>query len=398
MIRYSSIRQHRPCGLLTVIVLSAVVFSCSYWPPYSPLLSVAPKPHLTPSEQVAGEILAYLMEVVLGKAGPVAKRNEWAVRGVDLPLDFDMVTKRMFGPVPLRAELMVLDTNILGLSEVLYHYDKRLNLFKGTREQDSLYPCTELIAIRLLLLQKLHRNEKVSMSGIDRHINLFSPDSRDAAGAELEAMQLSATEFRFLKQIFVSEPAFLHYMRHPFIVAALRKIGVVEQDPFTLAADLTATYHYLSCPKKIQKTDRGVTVAIVASINPMFEQTPGRRGLVPTEAYLTLQRELQHAVRKRVERGGRAGPEMLTFFMTDRPVVIVPESAERVMEQLCPQANFTMVLMGKNVYRGLSIDPDRDILPKKNFLYFDVDDVKYQMVDEEIDALAQMIQSFPLES
>jgi hypothetical protein len=59
--------------------------------------------------------MAYLMEVVLGRAGSPDKREAWSTRGRDLPLDFDMVSRRMFGPVPLRAELMVLDTNILGL-------------------------------------------------------------------------------------------------------------------------------------------------------------------------------------------------------------------------------------------------------------------------------------------
>ena len=75
--------------------------------------------------------MAYLIEVVLGRAGALENRQAWSTRGLDLPLDFDMVSRRMFGPVSLRAELMVLDTNILGLSDVLYHYDQPVEPIQG---------------------------------------------------------------------------------------------------------------------------------------------------------------------------------------------------------------------------------------------------------------------------
>jgi hypothetical protein len=379
------------CGI-TIALLCAI--ACSHLPIRIPSSPATLQNRLTPSEQAAGEIMAYLMEVVLGQEGPRDKREEWATRGLDLPLDFDMVSKRMFGPVPLRAELMVLDTNILGLSEALYHYDKRLNLFKGRREHDSLYPCTELIAIRLLLLKKLHRKEKVRMAGIDRYIALFSPGERDASRAELEAMQLTASEFRFLKRIFTSEPAFFNYMRHPFIVAAFRKIGIVEQDPFTLSADLTATYNHLRRTQKKRTIGRPLTIAIIPGMNPMFD--PGEKGdcLKPTEDYLTLQKNIQTAIFQKMGNDTVKRSTSIDFFTPNQPIAIVPANADRVMEQLCPQANFTVVLMGKNVYRGLFIDPASDVLPHKNYLYLDVDDIRYGMVDEDIEILVDAIQSF----
>ena len=169
---------------ITALVIGLLIISaCSLVPPQRSLKPAIPKTHLTSNEQIAGEIMAYLIEVVLGRAGALKNRQAWATRGLDLPLDFDLVSQRMYGPVPLRAELMVLDTNILGLSQVMYHYDRRLNLFKGTRDHDSLYPCSELMAIRLLLLKKLRRNEKVSLAALSRHTELFAPGSRDAASA-----------------------------------------------------------------------------------------------------------------------------------------------------------------------------------------------------------------------
>ena len=145
-------------GRRSALALAAIVIlidACSPMQRPIPSAPMSPTSELvfTENEQIAGEIMAYLLQVVLGVAGAPEKRQAWSTRGIDLPLDFDMVSSRMYGPVPLRAELMVLDTNILGLSRVLYHYDPRLNLFKGTRDQQSLYPCTELMAIRLLLLQ-----------------------------------------------------------------------------------------------------------------------------------------------------------------------------------------------------------------------------------------------------
>ena len=381
--------------LVPAIATGILLFAaCSPFMPLRPfLIPAAPAERLSDAEQIAGEIMAYLMEVVLGLAGSPDKREAWSSRGRDLPLDFDMVSRRMFGPVPLRAELMVLDTNILGLSQVLYHYDRRLNLFKGTRDHDSLYPCAELMAIRLLLLQKLRRNEKVSIAGLIRHIALFAPESRDAGGAELAAMQLNGAEFRFLKAIFRSEPAFLRYIQHPFIVSTFRKIGVAESDAFTLAADLTSVYRSLSCGPDDKKVIRRATIAIVPAMTAMFEARPPTGKIEPTEDYLSLQEQLKTAIVRKIQMDAadRSVTDRLEFIAPDRPVTLHPGNADRIMDQLCPKADFTVVLLGKNVYRAIYIDPESDISPHKKRIYLDVDDVRYQMVDEEIDAIVTAI-------
>jgi hypothetical protein len=354
---------------------------------------VAPTEHLSEAEQIAGEIMAYLLEVVLGLAGAPDKRDAWATRGLDLPLDFDMVSRRMFGPVPLRAELMVLDTNILGLSRVLYHYDRRLNLFKGEREHDSLYPCAELMAIRLFLLQKRHRNERVSIAALLRNRERFAPGSRDPGGAELAAMQLSAAEFRYLKAIFQSEPAFLRYLRHPFIISTFRKIGVAEPDVLTLSADLAATYSQLACEKDGKTKLPAATIAIVPAMNAMFDAVPFTGRIRPSGDYLTLQEQIKSEIVSKIQQdtNGPSTAARLAFYTLARPVTITPENADRVIGQLCPRADFTVILLGKNVYRAIFIDPQADIPPHKNRIFLDVDDVRYQQIDDEIAAIVSAL-------
>jgi hypothetical protein len=378
----------RPALALTAIVI--LLGACSSIKRPVPSLPTPPTSELvfTENEQIAGEIMAYLIQVVLGVAGAPEKRQAWSTRGLDLPLDFAMVSRRMHGPVPLRTELMVLDTNILGLSRVLYHYDPRLNLFKGTRDHQSLFPCAELMAIRLLLLQKRHHDETVSMAAIARHADLFAPESRDAAGEELTAMGLTAEEFRFLKDVFRSEPAFLRYMQHPFIVSTLRKIGVARPDAFTLAADLKASYDQLSDQSRNGTEDQPVTVALV----PAMISAPDE-GKSPSGDYIQVLKTVRTAIKTELNRR----PELPTstprpvFFIPDRPVTIYPENADRVIGQLCPTADFTVILLGKNVYRAVFIDPDTDIYPYKRWLYLDIDDVRYGQTDADIGTIVSAI-------
>ncbi|MEE4112621.1 MAG: hypothetical protein V2I40_07385, partial [Desulfobacteraceae bacterium] len=375
-----------------------VVAACS---PLAPRRSMPPPgqtTQLTDSEQIAGETLAYLMEVVLGQAGNPAERATWATRGLNLPLDFDLVSRRMFGPVPLRAELMVLDTNILGLSEVLYHYDRRLNLFKGKKENDSLYPCAELMATRLFLVHKLNRGEKVGLSAMIRYKGLFTPGSRNANDTELAAMNLSDKEFSFLKAVFQSEPAFLKYMEHPFLVSTLRRIGAAEQDAFTLMADQSANYRRWACPARKPMQRSPVTIAILPSMNPMFDASPGPAGAVtPSHDYQAILNHLKKAIleelaRKRLDTGQtESTTQHPVFFTPERPMAIHPGNAGRVIEDVCPKADFTLILLGKNVYRAIHIDPENDIYPHEKRIYLDVDDVRYQQIDDDIEAVVNAV-------
>jgi len=363
--------------------------ACTYRPQRPSQAHVEPAGQLTESEQIAGEVMAYLVEVVLGRAGAPGKRPDWATRGLNLPLDFDMVVERMYGPVSKRAELMVLDTNILGLSRVLYHYDRRLNLFKGTRDHDSLYPCAELMALRLLLLKKMHRSEAVSMAALSRHIDLFGKQGRRASSAELAVMGLSLDEFIFLRAVFHSEPVFLRYLRHPFIVSTLQKIGAAETDPLSLPADLSANYRRFACPPPDRPIDRPVTVAIVAAMNPMFDPLPATGEIRPSTAYLELREQLEARIRSRLaaDTSSPLDADRLAFFTPDRPVAIHPDNADRVIGQICPTANFTLIVLGKNVYRSMAIDPHEDIYPHKRWIYLNTDDIQYDQIDAEINTV-----------
>jgi len=387
-------RCRRPALILAAILLLASACSPIRRPPSSFPTPLTSELVFTENEQIAGEVMAYLIQVVLGLAGAPEKRQAWSTRGLDLPLDFDMVSRRMHGPVPLRAELMVLDTNILGLSRVLYHYDPRLNLFKGTRESQSLYPCAELMAIRLLLLQKRHRGETVSLAAVTRHLDLFAPDSRDAAGEELTAMGLTTEEFRFLKDVFRSEPAFLRYVQHPFIVSTLRKIGVARPDAFTLAADLKASYDQLSSRSCARRKNRPVIVAIVPAMIPTPEPLASNEtGSTPGNHVQLVLETIRTAIKKELNRrlDLSASSPRPVFFTPKRPVTIYPENADRVIGQLCPTADFTVILLGKNVYRAVFIDPDTDIYPHKKWLYLDIDDVRYGQADADIETVAHAI-------
>lgn len=375
-------------GVLLTLLL--VLGACSPQAVRQKPSAPAAETSLTAGETIAGEILAYLMEVVLGRAGPPDGRAAWASRGTDLPLSFELVKARMFGPVHQRAELMVLDTNILGLSQVLYHYDRRLNLFKGRLDHDSLYPCAELMALRLLLLRKLDRGERVSLAAIRQHQALFTGADQPIDAGALAAMNLSEVEFDFLRAVFRSEPAFLRYMQHPFIVSTLKRIGVAAQDTVTLMADQSANYRPWACPNPSRYRSPTVVVAILPAMAALFDAPPAEIGAVQaTGEYRQLVSRLQGAIREGLDRR-RVAPvgERLRFFTPERPMVIHPQNAGRVIETVCPNADFTVVILGKNVYRAIFIDPGSDIYPHERRIYLDVDDIRYQSLDDVVSTIA----------
>ena len=387
-------------GMAVLAAVLLITVACSRAPVRHERVEAVPAAQLTASEQIAGEIMAYLMEVVLGKAGNLRMRQAWATRGSDLPLDFSLVKNRMFGPVPLRAELMVLDTNILGLSEVLYHYDRRLNLFKGTGEQNSLYPCAELMAIRLFLLHKINRGEKVSMAAIIRAKTSFVPGSRHPRPVELAEMNLTEKEFGFLKSVFQSEPALLRYMHHPFLLSTLKRIGVAQQDTLTLLADQMANYRQLST-RAADRSREGppVSIAILPSMSALFEAENGT--IVPSVEYRQLVEGLEQSISTGIRQNG---PESavpgtipvsgLSFISPFRPMVIHPGNAGRVIENVCPQADFVVIVLGKNVYRAMHIDPENDIYPHARRLYLDVSDIRYEQINDDIQTIVDAVKSF----
>ena len=241
--------------------------------------------------QYAAEVLAYMMRVTLGKAGNPKLRGEWSNRGLDLPLDFKVISNLMIGPDKEPSRVMVLDNNILALSQVLYHYDQRLNLFKGQRSQNSLFPSRELICLRVMLLQKIYRDEKVSMSALmERKSQIFDPQI-SAEAIDLDDTGFTVTEMKLLKDIIQSDPAFMSYLENPFIVETLYRIGAVYMDSYVRAKIQQANYEDIKWgfPGK-EPDDQTVTVSIVPSILADFQSTNIETykypsGLMPSEDY-----------------------------------------------------------------------------------------------------------------
>jgi len=61
------------------------------------------------------------------------------------------------------------------------------------------------------------------------------------------------------------------------------------------------------------------------------------------------------------------------------------------IREVCPEADFTVILLGKNTYRAIYVDPVRDIYPSVNRLYLDIMDIEYNQAGEEIDTISQFI-------
>ena len=82
----------------------------------------------------------------------------------------------------------------------------------------------------------------------------------------------------------------------------------------------------------------------------------------------------------------------IAFYIENRrPLVIYPENASKVIREVCPEADFTVILQGKNTCRALYFDPARDLYPSVNRLYIDIMDIQYHQVEEEIAIISQFI-------
>ena len=139
---------------LLFVVHSLSLASFSVTPVTTDESPPSPPNRLSPAEQYSGELLAYLLQVVLGRAGQPESREEWRVRAIDEPLDFARITKSMTDPEKNRLDYMVLDPNILDLSQVLFHYDEDLSLYKGEYGVTSGLPRTRSSGHSTLYPQK----------------------------------------------------------------------------------------------------------------------------------------------------------------------------------------------------------------------------------------------------
>lgn len=373
-------------------------------------------PHLTPAEKYAAEILSYLMQIVVGAAGDPTVREAWRTRSLFARPDYKEVVNIMSDPQRKVSELMVYDPNILGLSKVLFHYNERLNLFKGQALQQSVWPSEELLTIRLLMVQKIARGEKVRLGNLMARKALIRSVLVEPSQADLDSFKISYEELKLLRDVVHAEPFFMAYLEDPFLVDALYRVGLVEMDAYVLSKILAADYGDLAerYPGRKPSSDV-VRVAILPSMIGTYDfaekGSPGYpMGFRATDDYTraiqVLKHKLMASLQQRIlgampDAGGRLPPEQhgaavadavhahLRFLELDkRPLVIYPGNAEAVIGTLCPDADFSFIILGKNVYLSVPLDEKKDTLPAVNRIYLDIDDVDLSDADYDIDRVA----------
>ena len=355
---------------------------------------------LTPSQQYAGEVLAYLMRVVLGFAGPDDLRAQWASRGLDVPLDFKRISSIMLEPKNNRAQVVVFDTRILGISEVLYHYDPGLNLFKGTEGRQSLFPSVELIALRLLLLQKMHRGETVRLEEILVRKGLLLDSRLPVTAQDLSATGLSRSEMSLLRAAISSDAHLFRYLVYPPMVRALYEVGAVERDPFVDACLDRFSASGRACRFSPAKSERRqVRIALLPSIIRHFEPEGDPTGtrppdFRPDEFYERLSETLKRKIRDRAGAKTPSASDFLLFSETpSRPQVIYPENGEAEFRRLCPKADFAVVLVGKDVLQSFDLSLPGAPLVGESLLYLDIMDIERSLIETELDIVEQLIAS-----
>ena len=385
-------------------------------PPYHQ----APSHNLSPAQQHSGELLAYLLKVVLGRAGQLKSREDWRVRAIDEPLDFNHIANVMRNPEKNQLDFMVLDPDILDLSQVLFHYDEKLSLYKGDYGVTSVYPAPEILALRLFLLKKINSGERMDLDAfMQREENLLNKDYQPSS-EDLAATGLSKAEMKFLRDIFLSEPAFYRYLTCPFLLKELGETDVFASGKLTESIVQSARYTPFRCrPMGPGENPDAVRIAFLPSMTKEFvygkdAASLSRHGFKSTEfldgIFNKLKMEILETTREILKRKLSRPPypklskrrwaklwqqimkNNITFYVeNERPLVIYPENAAQVIGEVCPEADFTVILLGKNIYRAIFFDPPRDLYPFVNRLYMDIMDIEYHQGGEEIDTISQFI-------
>jgi hypothetical protein len=375
----------------------------------------------TPAEHYAGEVLAYMVPVTLGKTGNPKFRKEWGERGLMLPLDYGLISSMMQGPEKDMRRVMVLDNNILGISQVLYHYDERLNLFKGAGLHRSIFPSTELLSLRVMLLQKMYRGEKVGLAELMKKKKQLLDPHLSAEEIDLAGTGLHFIEMKLLKDVIRSEPPFLAYLENPFVVEMLYRIGAVSMDSFVKKKIRSARYKGYDFDQGRKDFDKKtVQVAVLPSIVKSFayqsiDMGAYPMGFMPEDSYLNAMETFQgtmlgflHQLVLEQMFGGVVTEDtaeqdrrnllvkefiemhLSVRIMNQRPLVIYPDNADKVIQDICKESDFTVIVLGKNVYLSMQIF-DVDTFPHVNRLYLDESDVRYGQVDYEISQISMFV-------
>jgi len=416
--------------LLITMAIGVCFFmlQCKSVPPpadlFFPFLTKTPlkdTSELTPAQQYAGEVLSYLLPLILGQIGNSNSKNDWATNGLDEKLDFKNISERMTSSDKSKAGLIVFDLSILGLTEVLYYYDKKLNLNKDDSSNTSIYPSPELMAIRLLLIQKIHRNEKINLESFFKREKVLTHPDALPTKEDLEAINLNADEMQLLKDVFQSDPSLYSYLKSNFLIKAFDNIGVIETNPFAEKIIQKANYKKYSCRHfGGSRNDDSIKISFLPSMIKEFYYGDSHHGLYsygfkPTKHLSEMMTKLKQEILdktaflifKEINKGKmkigkkkwevlwkKIAKEKITFYNEDeRPLVIYPDNARQVIQDVCPEADFNVILMGKDVYLSVNIDRDKDIYPHANRFYIDITDIKYSQTDDETERISEFIYS-----
>ena len=326
----------------------------------------------------------------------------------------------MKDPEGNRLDFMVLDPDILDLSQVLFHYDDKLSLYKGDYGVTSVYPAPEILALRLFILKKMNAGEKFNLDAfMAREAKLLDKDYRTSP-EDLAATGLSPREMKFLRDIFQSEPAFYRYLTCPFLLEELKETGVLRSGKMTEKIIQSAHYSPSECtPMNSAESSDPVRIALLPSMTREFiygkEASPlSEYGFKPTEflaeMFVKLKREILETTLKTVKAVFSKPPyakltspqwqalwrklsqkEIAFYVEKKRPLVIYPENAAKMTREVCPEADFSVILMGKNIYRAIYFDPVKDAYPFVNRMYIDIMDVEYDQAGEEIEIISRFI-------
>jgi len=147
-----------------------------------------------------------------------------------------------------------------------------------------------------------------------------------------------------------------------------------------------------------------VTVAFLPSITREF--MPNDDGFSPSPVYLAAIESLKNGIMQayrnaavQSEDEDESGPardgllsETVSFqAVENRPMVIYPENAASVIQETCPAADFIVIILGRNVYQSMHIDPAADTYPAVNRLYLDITDIKHGQAASEIKEIGEFL-------
>ncbi len=255
---------------------------------------------------------------------------------------------------------------------------------------------------------------------IQQKAQLMNPDI-DPVDIDAAETGLNLSEIKLLKDVVASEPFFMDYLENPFIVDTLYRVGVVSLDDFVMEKIGKARYAACGCPSDPPSDGNTVVkIAILPSIIDAFDyQNVDKEkylcGFKPTDAYIQASQGIQAKIMDTAQQlvkaqmlSGEAQKnssdvtdydalakqfvdEHVEFINLDqRPFVIYPENAGNMIDGICPEAEFCIIILGENVYLSFYMT-EVDIYPNVNRIYLDIMDVRHDQVDYELSQVSMFV-------